>query len=144
MRTIVMCLTALMLLACSNNNDKEAVGNAVDNFADNLFNFRYTTAAESVTPDSRRILEFLASNMDANALESIRNVTDTPTIVIKSIEVKNDTVAKAKVSVTGEIMIDTIGHLPTVCKDERVYTFELNKRGRQWLVKMADLPRSEK
>ena len=132
-------------LSCGGKDDKEnAAALCAGKFAYNFFNFRYVDALASCTDDSRRVLEFCASNMSAKMVDSLRNITDTPTVSVVETVVQNDSEAECVVNVENGIYADTIGGWPVPRQDKRSYRFSLVKQGGEWKIRMADLPRSGK
>lgn len=146
MKKAIFSLTVLALIfaSCVNGDKEEAVSRTICDFAEHLFNFRYNDAAMLSTPESKRVLSFMASNIDEKAAETIRNIKQPPVVTIKSLKIKNDTFAIARLNVSNEIVIDSIGKAPSVRTGNRIYTFTLVYREKGWLVRMEDLPRSEK
>ncbi len=133
------------LWACSNNDkEEESVARSAHKFAYNFFNFRYVDAMEYVNADSKRVLEFCASNMSRRIIDSLKNVTDTPSIAIENVEIKNDSEAECHIKVSNEINFDTIGSFPIQTRGEITYRFRLVKEGKDWKIKMASPPRNEK
>ena len=132
-------------LSCGEKDDKEnAAALCAGKFARNFFNFRYVDALACCTDGSRRVLEFCASNMSARMVDSLRNITDTPTVSVVETVVLNDSEAECVVDVENGIYADTIGGLPVPRQGRRSYRFSLVKEGGGWKIRMADLPRSGK
>lgn len=146
MKKAIFSLTvfAFIFASCVNGDKKEAAHRTICDFAENLFNFRYSDAAMLSAPESKRVLSFMASNIDEKAAETIRNIKQPPVITIKSLKIKNDTFAIARLNVSNEIVVDSIGKAPSVRTGNSIYTFTLVYREKGWLVRMEDLPRSEK
>lgn len=146
MRYIVITATilALLLAACDTNDREAPVRETAAAFSERLFNYKYGEALQYATPDSRRAIEFLASNVDTRALEYLHNATDTPSVSVCSVRLLGDTAATTEVAVTNEISPDTIGRGFKLHKHERRYTFSLVRRGNEWLVKMEGLRQNEK
>lgn len=132
-------------LSCGGKDGKESVAAlCAGKFAYSFFNFRYVDALACCTDDSRRVLEFCASNMTAKMIDSLRNITDTPTVSVVETTMLNDSEAECVVDVENGIYADTIGGWPVPGQDRRSYRFSLVKEGEDWKVRMADLPRSGK
>lgn len=146
MKKAIFSLTVLAFIfaSCVNGDKEKAARRTICDFAENLFNFRYSDAAMLSAPESKRVLSFMASNIDEKAAETIRNIKQPSVITIKSLKIKNDTFAIARLNVSNEIVIDSIGKAPSVRTGNRIYTFTLVYREKDWLVRMEDLPRSEK
>lgn len=135
-----LCAT---FLSCGGRDGKEnAAALCAGKFAYNFFNFRYADALAYCTDDSRRVLEFCASNMSASMVDSLRNITDTPTVSVVETVALNDSEAECVVNVENGIYADTIGGLPVPRQDKRSYRFTLVKEDGEWKIRMADLPRS--
>ena len=142
--TLAFIFFAFLLIACENKDKEKATRSIISDFTENLFFFKYQEAAYFTTPESKRVLSFMATNIDEKAIETIKEMKQQPTIAIKSLKIINDTIAIAKVCVSDEIRIDSIGKAPYVNTNKSFYTFTLVYRQKGWLVKMEDLPRSEK
>ena len=141
-----LCATlCAAFLSCGGKDDKEnAAALCAGKFARDFFNFRYVGALSFCTDDSRRVLEFCASNMSAKMVDSLRNIADTPTVSVVETVVMNDSEAQCVVNVENGIYADAIGGWPVPGQDVRAYRFSLVKEGKEWKVRMAGLPRSEK
>lgn len=135
----------MTLVSCGGGDDKEQeVALCAERFAHCYFNFKYVDALAYTTEDSRRVLEFCASNMSRKIVDSLKNITDTPTVSIVETSLRNDSEAQCLVKVENGIFVDTIGDYPVPGQSGRNFRFVLVKEGKDWKIRMANLPRSEK
>lgn len=137
-------ISTLSLMSCGKNDEEKLIHETAYNFSDKLFNYKYAEALTLATPESRRTIEFLASNLDEKAIEYLHGVTDTPSVAVEAIEIINDTSATATVCVTNETALDSIGKAMSVHHEKRTYTFKLVRIKDKWHVKMEDLRQNEK
>lgn len=107
-------ISTLSLMSCSKNDEEKLIHETAYNFSDKLFNYKYAETLTLATPESRRTIEFLASNLDEKAIEYLHGVTDTPSVAVEAIEIINDTSATATVCVTNETALDSIGKAMSV------------------------------
>lgn len=136
------CMT---FVSCGGGDDKEKeAALCAERFAHCYFNFKYVDALAYTTEDSRRVLEFCASNMSRKIVDSLKNITDTPTVSVVETSLKSDSEAECRIKVENGIFIDTIGGYPVPGQREKSFRFMLVKEGKEWKIRMANLPRSEK
>lgn len=144
-RTFTIFVLICMLAVSCNNNDKDKAmaKQCAENFSKEYFNFKYVDAMKYTTGDSKRVLQFCASNMSQQNIDSLKNVTDTPTINVSHLKIIDDSTGTFKVNVDNGIYFDTIGG--NLSRDKhRTFCFNLSKSGGKWKVRMEDLPRSER
>ncbi len=143
-RLLLAFVLCAALLSCGKNDGrKEAAALCAEKFAHGFFNFRYVEALGYCTEDSRRVLEFCASNMSDRIVDSLRSITDTPTVSVVETVVLGDSAAECVVNVENGILADTIGGYPVPGQDDRKYRLQLVKEVKEWKVRMAGPPRSE-
>ncbi len=142
--TLAMALLPVVLACSHHDKEEENVARCAHKFAYNFFNFRYVDAMEYVNADSKRVLEFCASNMSRKIIDSLKNLTDTPSVSVENVEITNDSEAECRIKVGNEINFDTIGSFPIQTRGEITYRFRLVKEGTDWKIKMASPPRNEK
>ena len=63
-------------MSCSKNNEEKLIHETAYNFSDKLFNYKYAEALTLATPESRRTIEFLASNLDEKAIEYLKETLE--------------------------------------------------------------------
>lgn len=130
--------------ACGGDKQPDAV-EVADSFARAYFNYDFNKAFSYATPESRRWLSFAASNVYKADVDTLRQMAYGAEVETGDADyADDDSTATVWVNVTGAMVRDTIGAAGHVDNGTRRYALALvNRRGR-WLVKMEDLPRSEK
>jgi hypothetical protein len=142
---ILFSLGLGLLFSCSGENkDETEAAQCASDFSHLFFNFRYTDALRYVTPESERVLQFCASNMSRSAVDSLKNITDTPSISVQDVVLLNVNEGECTVNVDNVIINDTIGGFPVPSNKSERYRFKLVRHEGAWKVKMEDLPRNEK
>lgn len=137
---------AQLLTDCgsSSNSNDENIKNDVKAFANAYFNYEFTKAAKYCTPESERWLKYASSNIHEADVEVLRNADEGASVEINDIYYHDDdTTGTASIAVHHYMRIDTIGNAGHIIK-EAVYKLQLVIRNGKWLIKMEDLPRSEK
>lgn len=128
-----------LTLSCgSGQADNEAAASAAaGRFARSYFNFRYPAAMADATPESRRALEMCASQMTHRIIDSLVNMSDTPTIAIDHVDFATDSEATCRLNVEGGVSLDTLGGYPAATSSKRSYDILLKKREGKWLVSLG-------
>lgn len=122
--------------------EEDIVAGRAAGFARLYFNFRYVDALDFATPSSRRVLEFRATNMSQKIIDSLQNITDTPTVWVEDARILPDGGAECRVCVDNEIVVDSIDGLPFIRNGRSEYTFALVKEDNLWKIRMEGLPQS--
>lgn len=139
-------LVALLLTGCSLLNTKGDAYETASAWAEAYFNCDYKTALEYVTPDSEKWLRFAASNTteddiqlmnSQNAEISIVDMTTAPSINT------DEELCIITLNVSHYLSPTSLGEKPRQEQDG-MFLVTLVKKDSKWLVRMADLPRSEK
>ena len=117
---------------------------SVDSFAVYFFNWRLDKAAQFCTPDSKKWLQFAASQVQAEDLEQMKNL---PNNFAYSYEItQGDTkgvAAEVALNVENFFVLDSIGK-PGRLKDSATFPLRLVKQDGTWKVKLDGLPRMDK
>jgi hypothetical protein len=143
MKSFFLGIMVFLMAACSlqNDGDEEAMGTAQD-WADAYFNADYHAAEALSTPESKRFLQFAASNTTQHDLDLLK---ETPALV----EVDdffpdaNDSLRVVVLKVYNYVKPALLGQTSQQ-EDEGLFRVTVVKRSERWMVRMADLPRSEK
>lgn len=146
MRKFTVLLVALVISACSEGvqEDMSAAEKSIQHFAEAYFNYDFQEAYELITPESRPWLRFAASNITQEDLDELNNRESYATIELSETSVINDTTIEARISVENYYKADSIGQPVRATDKVECYMLTAVKRGKQWLVRMEDLPKSEK
>ena len=117
---------------------------SVDSFAVYFFNWRLDKAAQFCTPDSKKWLQFAASQVQPEDLEQMKNL---PNNFAYSYETtQGDTkgvAAEVALNVENFFVLDSIGK-PGRLKDSATFPLQLVKQDGTWKVKLDGLPRMDK
>ena len=141
-KTLVLALS-LLLAACDmiQNDDNEATSTAVQ-WGEAFFNCDYHTAEALCTPESRRWLQFAASNTTQQDLDLLKQHA----AQVEATDIfpeANDTLRMVELVVRNSIKPTVAGEDPSQV-DEALFHTTVVKRNGSWLVRMASLPQSEK
>ena len=143
MKKFQILLLALSLTACNmiQNDDEQATAIAVE-WGEAFFNCDYHTAEALCTPESRRWLQFAASNTTQQDLDLLKQ---------QAAEVEatdffpeaNDTLRVVELVVRNSVKPTVAGEEPSQI-DKALFQTTVVKRNGSWQVRMAGLPQSEK
>ena len=143
MKKLLICALMLSLTACNmiQRDDDQATAVAVE-WGEAFFNCDYHAAEALSTPESRRWLQFAASNTTQHDLDLLKQ---------HAAEVEatdffpdaNDTLRVVELVVHNSIS-PSIHAGESSQVDKALFHITVVKRNSKWLVRMADLPRSEK
>ena len=141
-KTLVLALS-LLLTACDmiQNDDDEATSTAIQ-WGEAFFNCDYHAAEALCTPESRRWLQFAASNTTQQDLDLLKQHA----AQIEATDFfpeANDTLRVVELVVHNSVKPTVAGEEPSQV-DEALFHTTVVKRNGQWLVRMEGLPRSEK
>lgn len=139
---------ALAALAAScdglTRNETEEVTGTVMGFSEAYFNFDLNTAADYCTPESRKWICFLASNVQEADLEIIRTQEQNATVKVKDISYSpDDSTGTALIEAKDFLMLDTIGKSGHM-KDEARFKLGFILHDGKCLIKMEGPLRSER
>ena len=141
-KTLVLALS-LLLTACDmiQNDDDEATSTAIQ-WGEAFFNCDYHAAEALCTPESRRWLQFAASNttqQDLDLLKQHAAQIETTDFFPEA----NDTLRVVELVVRNSVKPTVAGEEPSQV-DEALFHTTVVKRNGHWLVRMASLPQNEK
>lgn|SRR5574344_361170 len=143
---ICLLLMASLFAGCGNSpkGGEDSVETDVKAFADAYFNYEFPKAAKYCTPESERWLRYASSNVHQADVEVLRNAEEGASIEINDISYNDDdTTGTATVTARNYMRMDTIGNAGHIIK-EALFKLPIVLRNGKWLIKMEDLPRSEK
>ena len=141
-KTLVLALS-LLLAACDmiQNDDNEATSTAVQ-WGEAFFNCDYHAAEALCTPESRRWLQFAASNTTQRDLDLLKQHA-AQVEATDFFPEANDTLRVVELVVCNSVKPTVAGEEPSQI-DKAVFHTTVVKRNGSWLVRMASLPQSEK
>lgn len=132
---LIALLFASICLSCTNDSSNGQVNEVAEAFARNYFNWHFKECQNLVTPESVKMLSYVASNVTEADIDMLHSLEEDATIELMNCELENDTTGLAEVYVFNALLRDTIG---TTAKRhaEAVTTLRLVKR-RKWLIDLT-------
>ena len=139
---LILSLT-LALTACKmmQNDDDQATAIAIE-WGEAFFNCDYHAAEALSTPDSRRWLQFAASNTTQQDLDLLKQHA-AEVEATDFFPEANDTLRVVELAVRNSVKPTIAGEQPSQI-EKAMFRTTVVKRNGSWLVRMASLPRSEK
>ena len=139
---LILSLT-LALTACNmmQNDDDQATAIAIE-WGEAFFNCDYHAAEALSTPDSRRWLQFAASNTTQQDLDLLKQHA-AEVEATDFFPEANDTLRVVELTVRNSVKPTIAGEQPSQI-EKAMFRTTVVKRNGSWLVRMASLPRSEK
>ena len=143
MKKLLILAMVLSLTACklTNREDTLATDVAVQ-WGEAFFNCDYHAAQALSTPESRRWLQFAASNTTQQDLDLLKQHA-AEVEATDYFPAANDTLRVVQLVVHNSLSPAVNGGAPLQV-DEALFSVTVVKRNDQWLVRMASLPRSER
>jgi hypothetical protein len=143
MKKLLIWALALSLTACSmlHKDDDQATAVAVE-WGEAFFNCDYHAAEALCTPESRRWLQFAASNTTQHDLDMLRQQA-AQVEATEFFPEASDTLRVVELVVRNSVS-PTIHGGESAQVEEALFHVTVVKRNGSWLVRMASLPRSEK
>ena len=139
---LILSLT-LALTSCNmmQNDDDQATAIAIE-WGEAFFNCDYHAAEALSTPDSRRWLQFAASNTTQQDLDLLKQHA-AEVEATDFFPEANDTLRVVELMVRNSVKPTIAGEEPSQI-EKAMFRTTVVKRNGSWLVRMASLPRSEK
>lgn len=142
MKKLLIWALALSLTACSMlRDDDQATAVAVE-WGEAFFNCDYHAAEAQCTPESRRWLQFAASNTTQHDLDMLRQQA-AQVEATEFFPEASDTLRVVELMVRNSVS-PTIHGGESAQVEEALFHVTVVKRNGSWQVRMASLPRSEK
>ncbi len=123
------------------NDDDQATAIAIE-WGEAFFNCDYHAAEALSTPDSRRWLQFAASNTTQQDLDLLKQHA-AEVEATDFFPEANDTLRVVELAVRNSVKPTIAGEQPSQI-EKAMFRTTVVKRNGSWLVRMASLPRSEK
>ena len=143
MKKLLILAMVLSLTACNLTNREDTVATDVAvQWGEAFFNCDYHAAQALSTPESRRWLQFAASNTTQQDLDLLKQHA----AEVESTDyfpAANDTLRVVQLVVRNSLSPAVNDGAPLQV-DEALFSVTVVKRNDQWLVRMASLPRSER
>ena len=143
MKKLLILAMVLSLTACNLTNREDTLATDVAvQWGEAFFNCDYHAAQALSTPESRRWLQFAASNTTQQDLDLLKQHA-AEVEATDYFPAANDTLRVVQLVVRKCLSPAVNGGAPLQV-DEALFSVTVVKRNDQWLVRMASLPRSER
>jgi hypothetical protein len=143
MKKLLILAMVLSLTACNLTNREDTLATDVAvQWGEAFFNCDYHAAQALSTPESRRWLQFAASNTTQQDLDLLKQHA-AEVEATDYFPAANDTLRVVQLVVRNSLSPAVNGGAPLQV-DEALFSVTVVKRNDQWQVRMASLPRSER
>lgn len=130
---IYICL-GVIFTCCSKSNEEEQLEAAALEFATAYFNYDLNKASTLCTPESRKHMLFIASNIHEGDIEILRSQDKGASVEIKSVTVGDvQTTGSVEFEVYDFMETDTIGR-PGHITENSTFRLTFRKCGDTWLA----------
>ena len=130
--------------SCGHIHQSDSAEACVDSFSQHYFNWQFQQSMPFVTLTSQKWLRYVASQVQQDDVEQLRNMPQGATCKIINVDTEDgDSVAVSHVLVRGFLCMDTIGKKSHVI-DEATYEIKLFHQGGKWFVNLDGLPKRVK
>ncbi len=141
---LILFISGSMLLCTCGKTDKEQLMETVDSFSNTYFNWQFHRAVAYCTPDSKRWLSYMASQVNQDDIDLLRSQTESAQAEIVHVNILDgDSVAKVEVKVSNFLSMDTIGVKGKIEKEAR-FVISAKSVGNQWKIWLTSPLRAEK
>lgn len=137
-------IATFFFAACDTSSDADdGIRKDALAFAENYFNFDFHAASDHSTPEGRKWIGYVASNVSEADLIVLRSYGHAAEVEVNAIDTQNDSTVIVTLSVSDFMSMDSIGR-PGHIVDEAVFRLPMVRRQDRWLVRMEGPLRSEK
>ena len=130
---LLTLVAAPLLCSCSSDKDEEKAGETAKSFAENYFGCRYAKAAELCTPESRRWIEFVATNVGDSDLYVLNNSAEEAAFEVKDMTVGDDSTATCTIEADNYLRLSSIEDKGRIASSDN-YKLRLVHKNGKWLV----------
>lgn len=142
----IACLAAVLMLLIAaiavpkdcHDDDTEELEATVDSFATHFFNWQFQQALPYCTPDSRKWMRYMASQVSQADVDTLRNLPEGASVKIEDIDRQDDSTAVASITVKNFLPMDTLGTVAAPCPEAR-FQLPLTRNGKGWKVVFTTL-----
>ncbi len=137
-------VAVILFAACDMNPDaNDSIQKDAIAFSEKYFNFDFRSALDYSTPESRKWISYVASNVSDEDLGILRSYGHAAVVDANGIDIIGDTTAVVTMSVSGFLSTDSIGR-PGHIVEKAVFRLPMVCRKGRWLVRMEGPLRSER
>jgi hypothetical protein len=144
-RNCLLLLVLAMLIACGESRDgsEKQLYEVVDSFSTGYFNYDLMKAERFSTDDSRKWLQFIASNILQDDVDLLRQQDLPATVTIDELNYTGDSTAVVGITAHDFLRLDSIGKSGVITSEA---TFRLNAQiiNGKWKIRMEGPLRSER
>lgn len=142
-RACWLILFAIFLFGCSHSRNKQRIKECTDGFATYYFNYQFDKAEPFCTTDSKKWLQYAASQVHQADVDLLRSLDEGASHHIEEISFqKDDSVATVRLVVNNFVRMDSIGTAGHLTKEAEV-ELKIVQAGETWRVKLSDFPRTK-
>lgn len=140
-----LLLVLPMLIACGENRDgsEEQLVEVADSFSLGYFNYDLQKAKRFCTDDSEKWLQFIASNIQQEDVDILRQQEVSATVEVGEVSYTGDSSAVVNITVQHFLKMDSIGKTG-VMTDEADFKLNADIHNGRWYIRMEGPLRSEK
>ena len=141
---LIFCLFLFMGCGHKKEDPNLEIEKRCTAFAEAYFNYDFESAQKLVTPDSRKWLQFVATNISQADVDLINEQEVPATVSVELCECVNDSTSIVTISVHDFYCKNSIGKAGTIVEEALFCLTMVKQQDGKHYVKMAGLPRSEK
>lgn len=140
-----LLLVLPMLIACGESRDgsEEQLVEVADSFSVGYFNYDLQKAKRFCTDDSEKWLQFIASNIQQEDVDILRQQEESATVEVGEVSYTGDSSAVVNITVQHFLKMDSIGKTG-VMTDEADFKLNADIHNGRWFIRMEGPLRSEK
>jgi hypothetical protein len=140
---ILFILGSMLLYSCGKTGEEQLV-ETVDSFSNTYFNWQFHRAVAYCTPDSKRWLSYMASQVDQGDIDILRSQAKSAKAEVVRVNVLDgDSVARVEVKVSNFLSMDTIGAEGKI-EEEARFIISAKFVDNQWKVWLTAPLRAER
>lgn len=141
----ILLLVMATLIGCGESRDgsEEQLMEVVDSFSVGYFNYNLQKAQRFSTVDSEKWLQFIATNIQQEDVDILRQQELPATVEIGEVNYTGDSSAIVNISVQNFLSLDSIGKAG-VMTDEASFRLNAQIQNGKWRIRMEGPLRSEK
>lgn len=140
-----LLLALPMLMACSGSKDgsEEQLKEVADSFSVGYFNYDLQKAKRFSTDDSEKWLQYIASNIQQEDVDILRQQELPATVQVGEVSYTGDSSAIVDITVEHFLKLDSMGKAGQMT-DEAAFRLNAHIHNGRWYIRMEGPLRSEK
>lgn len=140
--TVALVVGGSFVTTSCKPTEKEQLVETIDSFSTSYFNWRFFQSVKYCTPESRRWLSYMVSQVSQSDIDTLRSLEEAATCKIGLIDT-HDSIAVADVSVSNFLNMDSIGKTGRIVEEATFKVPLVNRNGR-WMVSLTSPLRASK